>query len=204
MGGQLHRGGERSEIGGEAIHKAIKCRYTSGGASILFRIYFALLIPEEPALQLAPSIFPIASHGRVGRPLEVGSSTPRGRASREGFGRRRRDPRSRRGLSEATSNQAPAGFSPGGRRSVGAGSASRIPKRPGVVIRTPSSGVDGATPSNRAPLLPKWGRWASLNSCGLSEATSNQAPAGFSPGGRRSVGAGCASSLRVDRVCGSS
>ncbi len=150
MGGQLHRGGERSEIGGEAIHKAIKCRYTRGGASILFRIYFALLIPEEPALQLAPSIFPIASHGRVGRPLEVGSSTPRGRASREGFGRRRRDPRSRRGLSEATSNQEPAGFSPGGRRSVGAGCASRIPKRPGVVIRTPSSGVDGATPSNRA------------------------------------------------------
>jgi hypothetical protein len=32
---------------------------------------------------------------------------------------------SRRGLSEATSNGAPAGFSPGGRRSVGAGSASR-------------------------------------------------------------------------------
>jgi hypothetical protein len=79
--------------------------------------------------------------------LEVGSPTPRRLAPREALGGRRRDRGSRRGLSEAAYNRAPEGFSPGGRRSVGAGCASRAPERSGVVIRGPSPGVDGATPS---------------------------------------------------------
>ncbi len=102
---------------------------------------------------------------------------------RPGDGGRRRDRGSRRGLSEATSNRAhegfslerrgsvakrdapnaPAGFSPGGRRSVGAvGMRTAVPLRfivhigPGNVTTSwtgkgspRATGVDGATPSIR-------------------------------------------------------
>ncbi len=43
------------------------------------------------------------------RPMEVGSTTPRGLASREEYGGRRRDQGSRRGLDEAAYNGGPEG-----------------------------------------------------------------------------------------------
>jgi len=46
--------------------------------------------------------------------------------------------------------RAPARFSTGGRRSVGAGYASLKPKRTYAVVHRPSPGVDGAAPSSRA------------------------------------------------------
>jgi len=81
--------------------------------------------------------------------------------------------------------RAPGGFSPGGRRSVGAGCASRRPKRSGVVVRGASPGVDGATPSIGAQAtgvicsLLFGGRGRDRGSRrGLGEAASNGHPEG--------------------------
>jgi hypothetical protein len=140
-------------------------------------------LPQGSPLEGAAPSAPVPRRGQD--PLEVGSPTPRRCASHKTFGPRRRDrlvpPRPQRGhLQRGTRKVLPWRAPLRRRRFRVAGRIRwRWGRRPrGDARRTKRSDHGGGT---------AWSRR------GLSEATSNGAPARFSPGGRRSVGAGSAS-----------
>jgi hypothetical protein len=95
--------------------------------------------PQGSLLEGAAPSAPVARGGRC--LLEVGSPTPRRWASREPSGTRRRDRRVPSRPQRGHLQRAPAGFSPGGRRSVGAGSAWRTVSVGGGVADPAEMGV---------------------------------------------------------------